>query len=216
MAGAGPRGVSGFRGGRPYFKPAGWVKFAVEAPMASCNDWCVAYHGTHVQNILPILARGLQRRGDHASVVFHGQAHSETNRSIYLSPSIEYAAFPTYGLFFDDRTEEQHWLQVVLQVRVRPGSFAERPGTLGGKRWPADLPFEQCFPGLEGLEWLVEDPADIVVTGLMVREFGPTADKQVFGNIAAALTDNGGKPEYKWTDLRAKEMRRLLSKDSLQ
>ena len=69
---------------------------------------------------------------------------------------------------------------------------------------------------MEGLEWLVEDPADIVVTGLMVREFGPTADKQVFGIAAADLTENGGKPEYKWTDLRAEEMRRLLSKDSLQ
>ena len=38
----------------------------------------------------------------------------------------------------------------------------------------------------------------------------------VHGNAAADVTENGGKPEYKWTDLHAEEMRRLLSKDSLQ
>ena len=32
------------------------------------------------------------------------------------------------------------------------------------------------FPGVAGLEWLVEDARDVVVYGLMIREFGPAAD----------------------------------------
>ena len=39
-----------------------------------------------------------------------------------------------------------------------------------------------------------------------------TACAQVFGNTAADVTANGGKPDYKWTELRAEEMRRLLCK----
>ena len=64
--------------------------------------------------------------------------------------------------------------QAVLQVRVRPGAFVERPGSLGGKYWPLEVPFDVRRPGLAGLEWLVEDPEAVVVTGLMVRETSNT------------------------------------------
>ena len=47
----------------------------------------------------------------------HGQAYSETGQSIYLSPSIEYAAFPIYGQFFQLGVE--HWAQTVLKVRAK-------------------------------------------------------------------------------------------------
>ena len=30
----------------------------------------------------------------------------------------------------------ERWLRMVLEVRVRPGSFKEQPGTVGGKHWP--------------------------------------------------------------------------------
>merc|ERR1719183_2450183 len=37
------------RGGRPYFKPAGWIRCALGNTAEleqNCKDWCVAYHGT--------------------------------------------------------------------------------------------------------------------------------------------------------------------------
>ena len=33
--------------------------------------------------------------------------------------------------------------------------------------------FDPNFPSMDGLEWLLEDPDDVVVYGLMVPEFGP-------------------------------------------
>ena len=50
--------------------------------------------------------------------VSHGQGNSVTKKSIYLSPSIEYAAFPVYAQFFEIGND--HWAQMVVQCRVRP------------------------------------------------------------------------------------------------
>ena len=43
---------------------------------------------------------------------------------IYLSPFIEYLARPMYAQLF--KLQEDHWDQLVLQCRVRPGAFAGR------------------------------------------------------------------------------------------
>ena len=40
---------------------------------------------------------------------------------------------------------KKYWAQVVAQCRVRPGSFVEQPGSLGGKYWPGDLKFDSNF-----------------------------------------------------------------------
>merc|ERR1740138_399977 len=119
-------------------KPAGWVRFGVKCDAQ--KDWCVCYHGTNVKSALSILSHGLKRPGADGVKVAHGQAGSESKQTIYVTPSIEYAAFPTYGNFFE--LEPGRWAQVVLQCRIRPDSFVEQPGTLGGKHWPQDLPFE--------------------------------------------------------------------------
>ena len=65
--------------------------------------------------------RGLQRPGDAGVLSAHGQAHSVTKKTIYVSPSVEYAAFPCYAQFFE--VAENHWVQIVLQCRVRPESL---------------------------------------------------------------------------------------------
>jgi len=202
----------GCRGGLPYFKPNGWVRFALQSP-SFAQEWCVAYHGTHVRNVAAIIQVGLQRPGDHGVKSAHGQAFSTTNRSIYVTPSIGYAAFPTYAEFFrivsPDKAggPDDRWAQVVLQCRVRPDAFREVNGTLGTKFWPEDVPFDVDFPGLGGLEWLVEDAADVVVTGLMVREFGPGAAAEVFGAAAAQVTAGQRGPQFVWTTRLLEEMR---------
>merc|ERR1711908_266871 len=40
----------GFRGGRKFSKPRGWLRFAIQMREPR-NDWCVAYHGTQSSNI---------------------------------------------------------------------------------------------------------------------------------------------------------------------
>ena len=64
------------------------------------------------------------------------------------------------------RAFEGRWVQAILQVRVRPGCYASHPGSLGNKHWPMGVRFDPNFATLQDLEWLVEDPADVIVTGV--------------------------------------------------
>ena len=82
-------------GGCPYLKPLCWVHYAPRRVglEKQCRDWCVSYHGSRSKSILSIVCRGVQRPGDASAVSAHGQAYSNTNRSIKVSPWIEYAAF---------------------------------------------------------------------------------------------------------------------------
>lgn len=201
----------GKRGGQHYFKPVGWLRYSIQIQdFHKYKDWCVAYHGTSSRNIVPILLRGLQRPGSAGVSIAHGQAHSSTKRTIYLSPAVEYAAFPVYAQFFE--LDDQRWAQLVFQCRVRPGAFVEKRGTLGNKYWPQHIRVDPNFDTLNGLEWLVEESKDILVTALMVREFGPKADASVHGLLVTNVTNSGQGPQFEWTRIRAEDMhqRKLL------
>ena len=63
---------------------------------------------------------GIRRPGEAGVSVVHGQAYSSTKRTIYLSPSVEYAAFPVYAQFFPFDEQQEHWGQLVLQCRSAP------------------------------------------------------------------------------------------------
>ena len=58
--------------------------------------------------------------------------------------------------------------QVVFECRVLPGDFQTHPGSLGNKYWPEDVQFDENFTRIEQVEWLVEEPNDILVTGLLL------------------------------------------------
>lgn len=78
----------GLRGRRPYFKPAGWLRYAVRrSDFELYKDWCVAYHGTMSKTIMSILLKGLRPPGEEGVKISYGQAYSTTNKTIYLSPS---------------------------------------------------------------------------------------------------------------------------------
>merc|ERR1711941_101986 len=97
-----------------------------------------------------------------------------------------------------------HWLQSVLQVRVRPASFEAHPGSLQNKHWPNKIRLDPNFKSLSGLEWVLEDPTNIIVTGVLFREMGSNADPMIYGETAAQVTHGMSGPEYEWTRLRAK------------
>jgi len=194
----------GIRGGHRYYKPSGWVRWAVKlCNFETFHDWPVCYHGTCLKNVWTILLRGLQRPGEEGVVIAHGQAHSATHCSIYLTPSIGYAAHPVYSQFFE--LAEQHWGQVVFQCRVRPGSFRQASGTLGTKHWPEGVRFDPNFGSLDRSEWLVEDPAHVVVCGLMWREFGALSDPTLYGPLANSIVAGDMGPDFEWTRLLAAE-----------
>jgi hypothetical protein len=191
------------RGGKPYFKPSGWIRCGLGAAVdVETENWCVAYHGTTNCNALRIMLHGLKRPGQSGVHVAHGQVHSDSGASIYLSPSIEYSAFPCYSQLF--RLGDEHWAQLVLECHVRPGSFKEAAGTLSSnKHWPNDVSIDQNFSSLDGMEWLLERPDDIRVSALLIREFGKGADAAIYGDLVTKVKS----PEYVWTELRIDDAR---------
>merc|ERR1712032_31576 len=154
----------GTRGGHHYFKPCGWQRIALRIDDNYLRDWAVAYHGTPLARAIRILGEGLKPPGCQEDIV-HGQALSPSRKTLYVSPAIEYAAHPAYAKFAD--AGDNTWLQAVLQLRVRPGSFKRCPGTLRGKHWPRDLRFDPNCPSWDGLEWLLESKSDVRVTGVL-------------------------------------------------
>lgn len=136
----------------------------------------------------------------------HGQAYSKSRQSIYVSPSILYASHPVYATLA--KVDHYHWIQTVLEVRVRPNSFEVVRSTLRKKHWPSELLFDPSFPNNRELEWLLEQPKDIVVTGVMVREMGPNVDPSLFGPVVSTVTDGDRGAEYGYTKCLEQYFRR--------
>merc|ERR1712032_1046123 len=140
----------------------------------------------------------------------HGQAGSATQRTIYTSKSIYYVGHPVYAPLFEI-VPGRKWAQVVLQCKIRPGSYRERNGTLGRRHWPDDVRMDPNYPTHEGFEFLVEDHNDVFVIGLLYRELGPEADATLYGDLvqrlAPSLEDSRGI-EYRWTELLVEDHRR--------
>eukprot|EP00930_Biecheleria_cincta_P025512 TRINITY_DN1815_c1_g1_i1.p1 TRINITY_DN1815_c1_g1~~TRINITY_DN1815_c1_g1_i1.p1 ORF type:complete len:631 (+),score=103.14 TRINITY_DN1815_c1_g1_i1:65-1957(+) len=202
-------GYYGLRGGWPYHKPTGWLRYALRRDdFRMFKDWCVAYHGTKSDSAARILVKGLRgpRRPDQLA---HGQAGG-TGSTIYLSPSVEYAAHPVYSQMIELGPE--HWAQLVMECRVAPGSFRQQRRTLGQRHWPMDLSFDQYLPPDAAFEWLLEDAKAVVVTGLLVREFGcgAGAEPSLYGEAASQVSRGQYGVEHEWTRLRAAELWKLL------
>jgi len=190
----------GERGELPYHKPRGWVRFAVDAPENILRNWCVAYHGTSWVCAARILTEGLRNPDAAGNVqVAHGQSGSLSQLSIYLTPAVGYAAFPVYSRFHEVGPE--HWVQCVLQVRVRPGSFKEQAGTLGNKYWKDNLCFDEDVRSLNNLEWLIENPQDHAVCGVLVREFGPSVSSELYGLLTTRVHSGDSGPQFEWSKL---------------
>jgi len=206
----GHRNDYGERHGVTYFKPKGWVKQRIKVDPDVWNliqDWPIVWHGTTLQNAAKIVYTGLRQRGEGGAPKSHGQAGSSSNKSIYVSPALGLASHPVYSQFF--KLGPGLWGQVVLQCKVRPGSWQVRRNTLGGYRhWPRDLRLDPNFQTNRELEFLCEDPSDIVVIGLMHRQFGPEADASIYGDLATQVRDVQSKePQFHWTELLSQERR---------
>lgn len=206
----------GTRGDRTYYRPFGWLRLSIRRhDFSALRDWCVAYHGTARHKLASILTKGILRPGEGDVWQAHGHSGSGYGQSVYLTPSIEYAGHPVYAPFFE--VGDGHWAQVVLQCRVRPGGIREQPATLWEKHWPPHVRMDPNFPSTANLEWLVDDPADVIVCGVMVREFGAAADPTTFGATACQVTASSGEafswpggsgPQYAWTRSRSMELER--------
>ncbi|CAK8987056.1 Putative fumarate reductase [Durusdinium trenchii] len=191
----GRRNDYGERHGVVYYKPRGWVKRRIKVEAAEwekIKDWPILWHGTSLEHAAEIVFTSLRKPGEGGCRIVHGQAGSTTKTTIYLSPALGVSSHPVYSRFFELK-KGQLWVQVVFQCKARPGSWQVRNSTLGGVRhWPRQLQIDQNFKTHENLEFLVEDPADVVVTGLMFRQFGPAADASICGDLVKQVNDRNG------------------------
>lgn len=164
------------RGGKPYYCPEGWVRFGIkvaeddQAFNARWGSWHIGYHGTRGSVAPIILISGLR-----TSV--KGCFEIKGRTSVYLSPSIEYAAHPRYALPWRKYNGKQEkYYQLVFQCRVNPKSVGRaHPETLLDEK-SKNVKIDRNFNNNE-LEWVI--PSDkatvtyirdnIICYGMMIR-----------------------------------------------
>jgi len=138
-----------------------------------CKNWHVAYHGTKFTKLESIVKVGLVPPGTFLDdgktmiVNINGKVGAKNGIiPIFLSPSIEYAA---NELYTKPQFHNGNYVYAVFQVRVRPGKFRVQQNTLHRDYWEdKNILYDTLF-GPHELEWLVEDPDDVRVTGLMIK-----------------------------------------------
>lgn len=169
------------RGGRPYFAPTGWRRYGfvplkegetIDSLSELFKDWHVAYHGTAFMNIKSITEMGLvppgtKLKNDQVTKNFNGKAGCRGEKvPIYVSPSVEYAA---HHLYTKPKKSGNIYIFAVFQVRVRPDSFQTQKNTLAERLWgDVNVIYDQLYSPID-LEWLLYNPDDIRVTGLMIK-----------------------------------------------
>lgn len=117
----------------------------------------------------------------------HGQNGTSSHRpAIYSTPCLGLAACPRYAPLSSreaDRkgrtTRSGPWLQVVLKLKVRPGSYRTQDTSPEKANWDADLRLDPNLRSWRDQEFLTHNEQDVEVIGVMFRLIGPGTDSKV-------------------------------------
>ncbi|CAF0810978.1 unnamed protein product [Rotaria sordida] len=144
--------------------------------------WTLAWHGTRYKYLSSIMQYGLQSAGtvlssEHRVSTQEGHIHLNIKvgsienwaNAIFISPSIFYAADRVYSerIFSDN----QRWC-VLVETRVKPGSFTKHKQTLLNQREllpgePEDLEYRVAVKSDEDFILRVESNRNVIVTALV-------------------------------------------------
>lgn len=146
------------------------------------NDWTVAWHGTKYQHLESIMKYGLHPAGTTLSPgkrISTQAGHIALNKkvgtyenwanAVFISPSIFYAADVVYSeRIFSD---QQRWC-VIVETRVKPGSFTTHKQTLLNQRQllpgePENLEYRVAVNADENFIMRVESNQNVIVTALV-------------------------------------------------
>lgn len=115
-------------GNEKYFTPIGWCRWAINVGLdggefeKQFRDWPVVFHGTKdALNVMSILEQGF-KPGD-------GRYIDSNEKAVYVTPSVSYAteyAAPPHQ-------HANRKVQLVLQLRVKPGTYSKHGITIGEK-----------------------------------------------------------------------------------
>ena len=141
-------GAQYFRGGKPYYRPYGWMLFALKVRgkyaddkwlgepgpriSSSPHEWAVSYYGTKVENCSSILQSGYPTKKQHSPY---------SRRTVFSTPFIDKAAE-----YADEFSCEGVMYQFVLQNRINPSLSATGGNAeyyASGKRHIR--PYRLCF-----------------------------------------------------------------------
>eukprot|EP01083_Nonionella_stella_P069957 186843_1 len=158
----------------PYYCPLGWKKYTVKVDNFNKYwNWPVAYHGTKFTLSMMISFSKLRAGGNPNVKKASGADCFGTG--VYFSPSIEYAAHPLYShpkkMSSNAKQFAGKWVQVVLNCRIKPGSYKKYSGTIGDTTQQIDPRYNN-----NQLEWLIQAPqgsyldeSQVVFCGYMIR-----------------------------------------------
>jgi len=124
-----------------------WIKMD-----GSAGEWPVAFHGTSLGSSMDIHAGGFRK----PTQAKHGQVGSKTGNSIYMTPDPTYAEQYSHSCeFVDAVTGQKKKVEIVLQARIRPGSWYQQKSKNS-----------YC----NAREYLFDSEADIRLYGICLRE----------------------------------------------
>ncbi|XP_077984436.1 uncharacterized protein LOC144439061 [Glandiceps talaboti] len=166
-----------------YGLPIGWCRFALQVPgrahaLQVFRKWHVAFHGTVVGAIEPILEcgdlllPGDTRMGGKRLGEREGHFTEDSKpvnfdtRQIFLSPSIRYSGCDVYAYpteFSDKVTHKTYQARVAFQVWVNPISYKVGPETIDAKS-EIDPKFNN-----QELEWFTKQRGSVIIYGLLVN-----------------------------------------------
>lgn len=114
-------------------------------------------------------------------------------RTVTVTPSIEYAALNSNPIVMPGG----RMAQLVLELRVKPGSFETRP--LSHVGWPANTAIDEYFSN-DSLEWHCHNAKNnAVITGLMIRIVSDT--DPIFVGVCSATGKNVPPTGFSWQRL---------------
>lgn len=154
-----------------YVLPTGFYRYGIKLRDEYLNnkikvyDWNVAYHGTKNNIVKSIVEhRRIMFPGDVLNDgtilgVRNGQIFSRDTPAVYLTPSITYACCEYYARSF---TFKGRNVKVVIQCRLKPGSFKKHPETIGARK-TIDNNFSNTT-----IEWVTTDREAVVPYGLLI------------------------------------------------
>ena len=151
--------------------PGRAVRFALHPVSNGCRvgfrkDWKEAWHGSSLQSIPTVAARGLR---------------SHNGRWIFVTPSWRYA-FLLYS--FDNVIPEQHErLRLVFQVRLRPDSYKAQADPY---KFFKQEDFERHISAND-MEWKLRDPNAVQVVGIVVKQLRPDHPFKLHGTYQCHL-----------------------------
>ena len=154
-----------------YVLPTGFYRYGIKLRdeylqnKIKVYNWNVAYHGTKVEIVKSIVEhRRIMFPGDVLNngqilEVRNGNIFSKNTPAIYLTPSITYACCEYYARPYRFKGRR---VQVVLQCRIRPGSFKKHRETIGASRT-----IDENFTN-NSIEWVTTDREAVVPYGLLI------------------------------------------------